>query len=113
MKLHMRVRLARTSWETSLTILALSLGDSVVNHLARRCSEERRSGQNRDVHFMARQHGERLTTLPCRDSRIKYLLCSVHVRSFLRCKGDAYRIAMMLRETSGWSLVVARGVAGE
>lgn len=35
-KLHMRVRLARTSWETSLTILALSLGDRVVNHLARR-----------------------------------------------------------------------------
>lgn len=32
----MRVLLARTSWETSLTILALSLGDRVVNHLARR-----------------------------------------------------------------------------
>jgi hypothetical protein len=36
-KLHMRVRRARTSCETSLTILALSLGASVVNHLARRC----------------------------------------------------------------------------
>ena len=36
-KLHIRVRLARTSCETSLTILALSLGDKVVNHLARRC----------------------------------------------------------------------------
>jgi hypothetical protein len=35
-KLHMRVRRARTSWETSLTILALSLGARVVNHLARR-----------------------------------------------------------------------------
>ena len=35
-KLHMRVRLARTSCETSLMILALSLGESVVNHLARR-----------------------------------------------------------------------------
>jgi hypothetical protein len=35
-KLHMRVRRARTSCETSLTILALSLGASVVNHLARR-----------------------------------------------------------------------------
>ena len=32
----MRVRRARTSCETSLTILALSLGASVVNHLARR-----------------------------------------------------------------------------
>ena len=36
-KLHMRVRRARTSCETSLTILALSLGARVVNHLARRC----------------------------------------------------------------------------
>lgn len=35
-KLHMRVRRARTSWETSLMILALSLGDKVVNHFARR-----------------------------------------------------------------------------
>jgi hypothetical protein len=35
-KLHMRVRRARTSWETSLMILALSLGERVVNHLARR-----------------------------------------------------------------------------
>ena len=32
----MRVRRARTSWETSLTILAFSLGDRVVNHFARR-----------------------------------------------------------------------------
>lgn len=38
MKLHMRVRRARTNCDTSLTILALSLGDSVVNHLARRFS---------------------------------------------------------------------------
>lgn len=36
-KLHMRVRRARTSWETSLIILAFSLGERVVNHLARRC----------------------------------------------------------------------------
>ena len=35
-KLHMRVRRARTSCETSLMILALSLGERVVNHLARR-----------------------------------------------------------------------------
>jgi hypothetical protein len=35
-KLHIRVLLARTSCETSLTILALSLGDNVVNHLAKR-----------------------------------------------------------------------------
>jgi hypothetical protein len=32
----MRVRRARTSWETSLMIFALSLGERVVNHLARR-----------------------------------------------------------------------------
>lgn len=32
----MRVRRARTAWVTSFTILALSLGDKVVNHLARR-----------------------------------------------------------------------------
>jgi hypothetical protein len=30
----MRVLLARTSCETSLTILALSFGESVVNHFA-------------------------------------------------------------------------------
>jgi hypothetical protein len=35
-KLHIRVRRARTSCVTSLTILALSFGESVVNHLARR-----------------------------------------------------------------------------
>ena len=33
----MRVLRDRTSWETSLMILALSLGESVVNHFARRC----------------------------------------------------------------------------
>lgn len=35
-KLHMRVRRARTSWVTSLTIFALALGGIVVNHFARR-----------------------------------------------------------------------------
>jgi hypothetical protein len=35
-KLHIRVRRARTSCVTSFTILALSFGESVVNHLARR-----------------------------------------------------------------------------
>ena len=34
----MRVRLDSTSCETSLIILAFSLGDSVVNHFARRYS---------------------------------------------------------------------------
>jgi hypothetical protein len=34
--LHMRVRRARTSWVTSLTILAFCLDGSVWNHLARR-----------------------------------------------------------------------------
>ena len=36
-KLHIRVRRARTSCETSLMILALSFGERVVNHLANRC----------------------------------------------------------------------------
>jgi hypothetical protein len=35
-KLHIRVRLDNTSCVTSLMILALSFGDKVVNHLARR-----------------------------------------------------------------------------
>ena len=43
MKLHMRVRRASTSCETSFTILALSFGDSVVNHLARRCTQRRKA----------------------------------------------------------------------
>lgn len=42
-KLHMRVRRDRTSWVTSLMILAFSLGDRVVNHLARRCNEKNSS----------------------------------------------------------------------
>lgn len=33
-KLHIRVRLDRTSWETSLMILAFSLGERVMNHFA-------------------------------------------------------------------------------
>lgn len=35
-KLHMRVRLDRTSWETSLIIFAFSRGERVVNHFASR-----------------------------------------------------------------------------
>lgn len=35
----MRVRRESTSWVTSLMILAFSLGERVVNHLARRCEE--------------------------------------------------------------------------
>jgi len=63
-KLHIRVRRARTSCVTSLTILALSFGESVVNHLARRCVE------------MSREHATLPsctvhTTLPCLDRRIK------------------------------------------
>lgn len=34
----MRVRRARTRVEMSLVILAFSLGESVVNHLQRRCA---------------------------------------------------------------------------
>ncbi len=44
-KLHMRVRRDRTSWETSLMILAFSLGESVVNHFARRCSRSQNTGR--------------------------------------------------------------------
>ena len=36
----MRVRRESTSWVTSLMILAFSLGERVVNHLARRCEEK-------------------------------------------------------------------------
>lgn len=35
-KLHIRVRRAKTSWVTSFTVLALTFGAMVVNHLARR-----------------------------------------------------------------------------
>lgn len=53
-KLHMRVRRDSTSWVTSLMILAFSLGERVVNHLARRCEENLQSVQassSRCVHF--------------------------------------------------------------
>jgi len=36
----MRVRLDSTTWDTSLMILALSLGERVVNHFARRCCKK-------------------------------------------------------------------------
>lgn len=68
-KLHMRVRRARTSCDTSLTILALSLGDSVVNHLARRYVTGLVSTKIRH----ATTHRSRRTTLPWRDSRMRYL----------------------------------------
>lgn len=48
----MRARRAKTSCDTSLMILALSLGDNVVNHFARR-------------------------TLPCRDSRMRYRMAMI------------------------------------
>lgn len=38
----MRVRRDSTSWVTSLIILAFSLGERVVNHLARRCGSKSR-----------------------------------------------------------------------
>ena len=60
----MRVRRDRTSWDTSLMILALSLGERVVNHFARRCLWEfllltfglkrqggRRGGRRGTYHF--------------------------------------------------------------
>jgi hypothetical protein len=64
----MRVRRASTSCETSLTILALSLGDSVENHLARRWMD---AASQR--HCEGRPRRMPLTTLPWRDSRIRYL----------------------------------------
>jgi hypothetical protein len=63
-KLHMRVRRARTSCETSLTILALALGASVVNHWARRYRASATA-----LGFQ----GEVPTTLPCRERRMRYL----------------------------------------
>lgn len=66
-KLHMRVRRARTSCEASFTIFALSFGDSVVNHLARRW----KGGQTGRSSELA----PALTTLPCRDSKIMKLSC--------------------------------------
>lgn len=75
-KLHMRVRRASTSWETSLTILALSLGARVVNHLARRYGAS----------AMARViQGEVPTTLPCRESRMRYLQLLASAQSVMWC----------------------------
>ena len=65
----MRVRRARTSWETSLMILALSLGERVVNHLARRWRVE---GQWWARGGCGDDQGEH-TTLPWRERRMRYL----------------------------------------
>ena len=51
----MRVRRARTSCDTSLTILALSLGERVVNHFARRCSRSALNPPNTGSHVEAVQ----------------------------------------------------------
>ena len=66
-KLHMRVRRESTSCDTSLTILAFSLGESVENHFARRCL-----GVSYAL-MSTREEGGAHTTLPCRESRIRYL----------------------------------------
>ena len=63
-KLHIRVRLASTSCETSLMILAFSLGERVVNHLASRWIA-------RDQPLNFPKMGDEHTTLPCLDRRIK------------------------------------------
>jgi hypothetical protein len=90
-KLHMRVRRASTSCVTSLTILALSLGDSVVNHLARRwmdaVSQLRCKGRRRRM--------PPLTTLPWRDSRIRYLCGTSALGS------DAVQL---MQQRTGWPL---------
>lgn len=59
----MRVRRARTSCETSLMIFAFSFGDSVVNHLARRCEHQYMS--------LATWEEGAHTTLPCLESRMR------------------------------------------
>lgn len=63
----MRVLLARTSCDTSLTILPFSFGDRVVNHFARRFQVVSFEEGDDDTKKGAR------TTLPCRESRIRYL----------------------------------------
>lgn len=80
----MRVRRARTRVEMSLVILAFSLGESVVNHLQRRCAvldfESTRPFQTKIA--------AELTTLPWRERRRMYLYelvicghCSFGIRS--------------------------------
>ncbi len=63
----MRVLRDSTSWETSLMILALSLGESVVNHFARRCCGGILSTSPLDD----KVGDEVRTTLPCRDRRMR------------------------------------------
>lgn len=65
----MRVRRASTSCVTSLTTLALSLGESVVNHLANRWNIR----QEAELHEARGPLDNRRTTLPCLDNRIRYL----------------------------------------
>lgn len=88
----MRVRRARTSCETSLMILALSLGERVVNHLARRWVEGQwwaRGGCGDD-------QGEH-TTLPWRERRMRYLgrRCQWRRRWRRGSSGVVYLIAMV------------------
>ena len=64
-KLHMRVLRASTSCETSLMIFALSLGERVVNHFARRWK--------RQYHRFRQPAVGGHTTLPCRERRMRYL----------------------------------------
>jgi hypothetical protein len=62
MTLHMRVRRARTSWVTSLTILAFCLGGIVTNHFARRTLPDVKSG------FSQSQDGDWID-IPWRETR--------------------------------------------
>ena len=63
----MRVRLESTSCETSLIILAFSLGESVVNHFARRFKEK----FHLSLASNRRVGDEMHTTLPCLDKRMR------------------------------------------
>lgn len=72
-KLHMRVRRDSTSWVTSLIILAFSLGERVVNHLARRCQEKSRKVSRGELQDRGHKSGggRGRTTLPWRERRIR------------------------------------------
>jgi hypothetical protein len=71
-KLHIRVLRASTSCETSLMILAFSLGERVVNHFASLYTVY----QSICISPGQRVGRARPTTFPCRESRMRYLFVS-------------------------------------
>jgi len=94
-KLHIRVRRDSTSCVTSLITLALSFGLSVVNHFASRC--ETRAVNNSARELDAGIYDVGLTTLPCRDRRMRYLVPeSVEIAFYYWV--EEYRKDMLLME---------------